>query len=252
MAWYLDMPIDRREGGIEFLPGTHKWRIKCNWKFPVDNGYHGPVSHGSAWESGFEGMARSKKGYGYEGLQINAGGGLGFGSRWAENEKQVYEMALPEFLAYEKDRFPETHTRLGDLRGMHLRPTHWSILPNFSMLWQSGTMRVWHPRRVNETEGWSWCFVDAKADRITGIWCVSTTCNDTAHPEHGSRMTWITGCNPPSPAADMLAGSTPRTSRWVSTMRLTIPSQSILTCASASLAFRMRSTSGNFTRNRRG
>ena len=24
-------------------------------------------------------------------------------------------------------------------------------------------MRVWHPRGVSETEGWSWCFVDKKA-----------------------------------------------------------------------------------------
>jgi phenylpropionate dioxygenase-like ring-hydroxylating dioxygenase large terminal subunit len=26
MAWYLDMAVDRRAGGIEFLPGTHKFR----------------------------------------------------------------------------------------------------------------------------------------------------------------------------------------------------------------------------------
>ena len=169
MAWYLDMAVDRREGGIEFLGGTHKWRIKCNWKYPVDNfigdSYHGPVSHGSAWESGFEGMPRRKKGYGYEGFQISPGNGHGFGARWAEDIDQVYEMALPEFLDYEKMRAPETHKRLGDLRGMHLSPMHCSIFPNFSMLWQSGNMRVWHPRGIRETEGWSWCFVDTQASQ---------------------------------------------------------------------------------------
>jgi 3-phenylpropionate/trans-cinnamate dioxygenase alpha subunit len=36
MAWYLDMAVDRLEGGIEFLPGQHKWQVKCNWKLPVD------------------------------------------------------------------------------------------------------------------------------------------------------------------------------------------------------------------------
>lgn len=167
MAWYMDMVLDRRKGGIEFLPGTHKWRIKCNWKFPVDNfigdSYHGPVSHGSAWESGFEGMPRRKKGYGYEGFQINAGNGHGFGARWAEDMDQVMEMSLPEFLDYETERAPETRARLGDLRGMHLSPMHGSIFPNFSLLWQSGNMRIWHPKGVNETEGWSWCFVDKKA-----------------------------------------------------------------------------------------
>lgn len=169
MAWYLDMALDRREGGIEFVPGGHKWRLKCNWKFPVDNfigdSYHGPVSHGSAWENGFEGMPRRKKGYGYEGFQINAGNGHGFGARWAENQEQVLEMSLPEFLDYETERFAESHARLGDLRGMHLSPMHCSIFPNFSMLWQAGNMRVWHPRGANETEAWSWCFVDKKASQ---------------------------------------------------------------------------------------
>ena len=113
MAWYLDMILDRREGGIEFIPGVHKWRLNCNWKLPTDNfigdSYHGPVSHISAWQNGFEGMPRRKKGYGYEGFQISPGGGHGFGTRWAENEEQIYEMVLPEFLAYEKERAPETH-----------------------------------------------------------------------------------------------------------------------------------------------
>jgi len=167
MAWYLDMAFDRREGGVEFLPGTHKWQIKCNWKFPVDNfigdSYHGPVSHGSAWQSGFEGMPRRKSGYGYEGFQVCPGGGHGLGVRWAMNVDQIYEMALPEFLQYEKERVPETHDRLGDLRGMHMSPMHASIFPNMSLLWQAGAVRVWHPRGPTLTEAWSWCFVDKKA-----------------------------------------------------------------------------------------
>lgn len=59
MGWYLDMVLDRREGGIEFLPGVHKWQVKCNWEYPFDNfigdSYHGPDSHKSAWVTGFEG-----------------------------------------------------------------------------------------------------------------------------------------------------------------------------------------------------
>jgi phenylpropionate dioxygenase-like ring-hydroxylating dioxygenase large terminal subunit len=167
MAWYLDMILDRREGGIEFLPGVHKWMLNCNWKFPTDNfigdSYHGPVSHQSAWSTGFEGMPRRKKGYGYEGFQISPGNGHGFGARWAENREQVYEMALPEFLAYEQERAPETEARLGELRGMHLSPMHGSIFPNVSLLWQSGNIRVWHPRGPAKTEAWAWCFVDKKA-----------------------------------------------------------------------------------------
>lgn len=168
MAWYLDMAVDRREGGIEFLPGNHKWQVRCNWKFPVDNfigdSYHGPVSHGSAWQSGFEGQPRRLKGYGREGFQVSPGRGSGFGARWAENYDDVVEMALPEFQEYEKARAPETHKRLGDLRGLHMAPMHASIFPNVSMLWQAGSFRVWHPRGPLLTEAWSWCFVDTVAD----------------------------------------------------------------------------------------
>lgn len=168
MAWYLDMILDRREGGIEFLPGTHKWRIKCNWKFPVDNfigdSYHGPVSHGSAWQSGFEGMPRRLTGYGREGFQVNPGHGHGFGTRWAETQEDIVEMALPEFQDYERNRVAETQERLGELRGLHMAPMHASIFPNTSLLWQAGSFRVWHPRGEHLTEAWSWCFVDKAAD----------------------------------------------------------------------------------------
>ncbi len=167
MAWYLDMILDRREGGIEFLPGTHKWLVHTNWKFPVDNfigdSYHGPVSHKSAWVSGFEGMPRRKSGYGYEGFQVNPGKGHGFGVRWAENRDQVFEMSLPEFLDYEQSRLDESIQRLGDLRGMHFSPMHGSIFPNVSLLWQGSAIRVWHPKGPKLTEAWGWCFVDKAA-----------------------------------------------------------------------------------------
>jgi len=167
MAWYLDMILDRREGGIEFLPGVHKWQIKANWKFPADNfigdSYHGPVSHQSAWGSGFEGMPRRKRGYGYEGFQICIPGGHGLGVRWADNRDDYIDMALPEFQEYERSRIDEATQRLGALRAHTLSPMHSTIFPNMSLLWQGGTMRVWHPRGPNLTEAWGWCFVDKAA-----------------------------------------------------------------------------------------
>src|SRR6185436_11567779 len=33
MAWYMDMVLDRQEGGTEFISGSQKWVINCNWKF---------------------------------------------------------------------------------------------------------------------------------------------------------------------------------------------------------------------------
>ncbi|MCP5265089.1 MAG: Rieske 2Fe-2S domain-containing protein [Burkholderiaceae bacterium] len=167
MAWYLDLVLDRREGGIEFLPGVHKWQVHCNWKFPADNfigdSYHGPVSHKSAWVSGFEGQPRRKPGYGYEGFQISPGNGHGLGARWAESPEEYVAMGLPEFQEYDRARLPEAEQRLGPVRAWKISPMHATIFPNVSILWQGGTIRVWHPRGPGLTQAWGWCFVDRDA-----------------------------------------------------------------------------------------
>ena len=62
MTWYLDAFFDRREGGIEFIGGMHKWVMPCNWKFPAENfggdGYHVQWSHLSAIRTGSGGDFR--------------------------------------------------------------------------------------------------------------------------------------------------------------------------------------------------
>jgi len=61
MTWYLDVFFDRREGGVEVIGGTHKWRMPCNWKFPTENfcgdGYHTSWSHLSAVNTGLRGLS---------------------------------------------------------------------------------------------------------------------------------------------------------------------------------------------------
>ena len=43
MAWYLDILLDRREGGTE-VSGPHRWLVDANWKTAAENfggdGYH--------------------------------------------------------------------------------------------------------------------------------------------------------------------------------------------------------------------
>ena len=167
MAWYLDMMFDRREGGVEFVGAAHKWQMKCNWKYPADNfvgdTYHGPVSHKSAWVSGFEGNPRRKAAYGYEGFQINPGGGHGLGARWANSREEYLDWSLPTFAAYDRDRVQEAEDRLGPVRAWKLAGVHANIFPNFALLWQAGSVRVWHPKGPAMTEVWGWCVVDKKA-----------------------------------------------------------------------------------------
>ncbi|MBN9425758.1 MAG: Rieske 2Fe-2S domain-containing protein [Burkholderiales bacterium] len=167
MAWYLDMFLDRRERGIEFCSGTHKWRIKCNWKFPADNfvgdTYHGLVSHISAWKAGFEGTPRRKVDYGYQGYQINPGNGHGLGALWTETPERFVDSALPELQQYEAARLKEAEARLGPVRAWKIAGIHGTIFPNLSLLFQAGAIRVWHPIAPNVTEAWSWGFVDKDA-----------------------------------------------------------------------------------------
>lgn len=167
MAWYLDIMFDRREGRAEFVGAAHKWRIKCNWKYPADNfagdTYHGPVSHKSAWLAGFEGNPRRKVAYGYEGFQINPGGGHGLGARWASSPEEYVDYALPPFQAYERSRLKEAEERLGAVRAWKLAGVHATIFPNLSLLWQAGAIRIWHPKGPGLTEAWGWCVVDKAA-----------------------------------------------------------------------------------------
>ena len=37
MKWYLDLILDRREGGMEMVGGVQKWVIEANWKFGAEN-----------------------------------------------------------------------------------------------------------------------------------------------------------------------------------------------------------------------
>lgn len=167
MAWYLDIMLDRREGGAEFIHGTHKWMIPSNWKFPADNfvgdTYHGLTTHIAAMKSGFMGMPQRKVAYGYEGYQVNPGGGHGLGGRWAAEAQHYLEFALPEFVDYERERLPEAERRLGAARAWKFAPIHGTVFPNMSLLFQSGMIRVWHPRGPRQSEIWSWCVVDKAA-----------------------------------------------------------------------------------------
>ncbi len=57
LGWVGRLGIDMMlvDGDIRFLDGVHKNRLKCNWKFAVDNlfdWYHVKVSHGSAFKVG--------------------------------------------------------------------------------------------------------------------------------------------------------------------------------------------------------
>jgi phenylpropionate dioxygenase-like ring-hydroxylating dioxygenase large terminal subunit len=162
MTWYLDTFFDRREGGIEFIGGTHKWVMPCNWKFPAENfagdGYHVSWSHLSAVRTGSGGDFRVKPDT--VGRALSLGNGHSIMTVGPDMEA---DPPVPEILAYEEEILPEMQRRLGQRLRLG-KPIVGTVFPNFSMLRPtSRTIRVWHPRGPDKTEVWAWVFVDKAA-----------------------------------------------------------------------------------------
>jgi nitrite reductase/ring-hydroxylating ferredoxin subunit len=162
MTWYLDAFFDRREGGVEFIGGMHKWIMPCNWKFPAENfggdGYHVQWSHLSAIRTGSGGDFRINPDP--NGVMLSPGNGhcvIGVGP------DTISDPPVPEILAYEAEIAPEIATRLGP-RVKMVKPIVGTVFPNLSMLRASArTLRVWHPRGPDKTEVWSWVYTDKAA-----------------------------------------------------------------------------------------
>src|SRR5262245_64707921 len=77
MAWYLDILLDRREGGTE-VSGPHRWVVDANWKTAAENfggdGYHIASTHGSARELGIDTTTSETRKWN-QGRQISCGNG---------------------------------------------------------------------------------------------------------------------------------------------------------------------------------
>ena len=175
MAWYLDTFFDRREGGVEIVGGIHKWAMPCNWKFPAENfggdAYHVQWSHMSAIATAFSrGITAQPTSRGH---MVSPGRGHGL---ICVGPDDVGDPPMPVLLEYERAIRPEVEKRLG-ARARLVNPIVGTVFPNFSMLRASSrTFRVWQPRGPQETEVWSWVYVDTAAPpevkeaiRIAGV-----------------------------------------------------------------------------------
>ncbi|MDB5794805.1 MAG: benzene 1,2-dioxygenase [Noviherbaspirillum sp.] len=164
MKWYLDMLVDRL-GGVEVIGGIHKWTVNANWKLAAENFVgdmaHAGITHISATRSGFTGGNSGKR----SGFEMNPGGGHGAGGYWNEEGSGNFGLlgVSPEANAYYQEKLEEMEQRLGTVRGRHLSMVHGTVFPNFSFLYGTPTIRVFHPRGPEQTEVWSWCIVDKAA-----------------------------------------------------------------------------------------
>jgi phenylpropionate dioxygenase-like ring-hydroxylating dioxygenase large terminal subunit len=164
MAYYLDVLVDRREGGTELVGGPNKWIIDSNWKYGAENfvqdGHHAFSSHISALMAMQPDDADMTDFPG--GFTVTAGGGHGL---VAFNEPVLERLSRdPVLVKYHQDVVrPESTRRLGSDRDAVHNVAAFTVFPNFSFLTSVQTIRVWVPRGPHHMEVRSWTIVDREA-----------------------------------------------------------------------------------------
>ncbi|HZP26835.1 MAG TPA: aromatic ring-hydroxylating dioxygenase subunit alpha, partial [Dehalococcoidia bacterium] len=169
MAYYLDIMLDRREGGVEILHGSHKWVMPCNWKFAADNfqgdNYHVTTSHLSALILTGVSGGRDEGTPDSENYPVYAGNGHGIPVVTLISPEHDPSIAtIPPLQEYYAQTQAETESRIGKTRAaVSILPG--TVFPNFSVLFLRNfiTIRVWHPRGAGKVEAWSWTMVDRDA-----------------------------------------------------------------------------------------
>jgi ethylbenzene dioxygenase alpha subunit len=172
--WCLDAIFDADDEGTEFLPGTTRSVMKCNWKFPADNFvgdiYHALWTHlgGAAATLGeFGGVVVDND----NSYQISANG-HGWEFSTANNFGNAATMGDKEIIRYMRAREEEITKRLGEVRAkMWGSVASACIFPNFAFLPGYFTFRTFIPKGPMETELHSWALVPAGApDDIKDRW----------------------------------------------------------------------------------
>lgn len=168
MAYYFDAVVDRWDNGLEFVGGTSKWTIDCNWKFASEqfasDMYHAPVSHASAMMALTDDpavLAMLNPPPEAPGRQF-AGNGHGSGSFWLPEFVMPDVQFGPLYTEWLAENQDEVYRRIGHERALKVF-AHNTIFPNFSWLGQNATMRVWHPRGPGQIEVWAWTYVPKDA-----------------------------------------------------------------------------------------
>ncbi|MSQ32522.1 MAG: aromatic ring-hydroxylating dioxygenase subunit alpha [Dehalococcoidia bacterium] len=178
-TYFIDLLVDRRNGGAELLGGAHKLVLPVNWKFGADNfggdNYHVPVSHGSTNMSGIS-PPRSNTPMNAGGTRFNVHAGNGHciigGYTGTEANPQAQQQGSP-LSSYYAEHLPELQQRLGTQRARQITMGIATMFPNFTWFGGGGSglmIRSWHPRGPGKTEAWTYCIVDKQAPQEVKDW----------------------------------------------------------------------------------
>jgi len=177
MAWYLDIILDRREGGTELL-GPHRWRVASNWKVVAENHcgdeYHIGFAHGSVFPPDLGANRATPLPYARE-IRPALGHGLGvniFPDEIAPEDFLRLSAGAnypPHVIDYLLGVQDEIVKRLGPQRA-RIGLIHGAVWPNFGMVPIVNSLRIIQPRGVGEVEMWSYCLVDRDAPPDVKAW----------------------------------------------------------------------------------
>ncbi len=158
MAFYLDLMLNRMEGGTEAIGGVHKWTIDVNWKIPAENfagdHYHVPSTHGAGVEMGFRSQLTNV------GYCVQTGNGHSIGNeRGGAQQGTAVPTEYDKLLGRIREQYKQ---KLGDSAEFFVPIGVGTLFPNMSFLDSARfrSFRVWHPRGVDKIEVTSWCIVD--------------------------------------------------------------------------------------------
>jgi phenylpropionate dioxygenase-like ring-hydroxylating dioxygenase large terminal subunit len=170
-AYYLDLLVDRREGGSEVIGGVQKWILPCNWKFAAENhigdSYHVQITHISPMKVGVRNKVNNLRPGG-------ARNGLGNAGQVKQTDHAVTTadgngIMVNTELDWEDgsylDSIRDEMAKHLDVPRSNMGYSAGTVFPNFSHAWAHNTIRVWHPRGPDKTEVWSWCITDKAAPR---------------------------------------------------------------------------------------
>lgn len=162
--WYMDALLDNEEGGTEFVGGSIRSVMNCNWKIPAENFIGDALHAGWTHDSG----ARAMLGHGIgsmvdeESYQVNVNG-----HGWEFNLDSVGNAATfgdRTVLRYLRSRGEQMTERLGDFRARMVGSMgSATVFPNLSFLPGQNSFRTWVPKGPTTTELHTWVLVNRNA-----------------------------------------------------------------------------------------
>ncbi|MGW3564199.1 aromatic ring-hydroxylating oxygenase subunit alpha [Streptomyces sp. NPDC000941] len=153
-SYMMDTLLDNDPGGTEFLPGSIRSEISCNYKIPAENfasdALHARYTHASAAQVMLGRQVPLLGGPDAESFQVNANGHCWeFNLDKRGNAATLGQPLIKDYLRGHEEQFIE---RLGWPRAWAVGSTSSvTIFPNFSFLPGQNTFRVWRPVTPSQT-----------------------------------------------------------------------------------------------------